>query len=72
MWRPAEVADAEALEHLGDLGPLGRGWATASAGRWAGHQHGFGHGDREVPVDRLHLRARKHERSSEVGQRRRS
>ena len=33
MWRPAEVADAEPLEHVGDLAPLGRAAPTAAAAR---------------------------------------
>jgi hypothetical protein len=51
----AEIADAQALEdgsHLGLLLPAGPRQAPAPG---AGHQDHFGHGHREVPVDRLDL-----------------
>ena len=50
-----EVADAEPVEHVGDLAPLGATRPRQAATGGPGHQHALADRDRKVPVDRLDL-----------------
>ncbi len=50
-----ELGDTQALQHLGHLELLLPAGPGEQAPGGTGHEHALAHGDREVPVDGLHL-----------------